>query len=264
MTLDWAANFRGAARPQFRGLPPLTRVGKTVALGVLVLAVLVAIAYFAVLRPRAASVDKVNAQAATVAASNDSLRSQIAARQAEEAQLPELRKLSSAIDLRFPATAEQAKLFKMMTAAAASAGIAPQYLTNLTVAPPVDSATSASPTAHLPGVASAIGQVASQQLTLDAKGTPAQLRAFVANLEKLPRAFEVTTVNITTPIAIANSAPTAPGTVVAPDAKLSQATITGTMFLMPKVDDPTQASTPAKAGTTSGAPVTSGSAGAAK
>src|SRR3954449_3735083 len=117
MTLDWAANFRGAARPQFRGLPPLTRVGKTVALGALVLAVVMALAYFAVLRPRAHSVDKVDAQAAAVTASNDSLRSQIAARHAQEAQLPELRKLSSAIDLRFPATAEQAQLFKMMTAA---------------------------------------------------------------------------------------------------------------------------------------------------
>jgi hypothetical protein len=251
MTLDWAANFRGAARPQLRrGLPPLTRTGKTVGVGVLVLAVVMALAYFAVLRPRAHSVDRVDAQAAAVTASNDSLRTQIAARHAEEAQLPELRKLSSAIDSRFPSTAEQAKLFKMMTAAAATAGIAPQYLTNLTVTPPTDSSASASTTAHLPGVGSTVGQVASQQVTLDAKGTPAQLRAFVANLEKLPRAFEVTTVNLTNPTVTANGATTTPGTVVAPDANLSQATITGTMFLMPKVDDPTKAAQPAAAAST--------------
>jgi hypothetical protein len=38
--------------------------------------------------------------------------------------------------------------------------------------------------------------------------------------------------------------------VVAPDANLSQATITGTMFLMPKVDDPTKAAQPAAAAST--------------
>jgi hypothetical protein len=243
MTLDWAANFRGAARPQFRGLPPLTRVSKTVALGVLVLGIVLAMAYFAVLRPRAHSVDKVNAQAAAVTAANDSLRTQIAQRHAQEAQLPQLRALSSAIDSRFPAPAEQPTLFKMITAAAAAAGIPPQYLTNLTVTPPTDSSAAASSTAHLPGVGSTIGQVASQQVTLNAKGTPVQVRAFVANLEKLPRAFEITTVNLTLPntTATGTTTTTTPGTVVAPDANLEQATITGQMFLMPKVDDPTKA-----------------------
>jgi Tfp pilus assembly protein PilO len=218
---------------------------------VLVLAVVVAMAYFAVLRPRAHSVDKVDAQAAAVTASNDALRTQIAQRHAQEAQLPELRKLSGAIDLRFPATAEQAKLFKMITAAAASAGIPPQYLTNLTVAPPTDASVSASNTAHLPGVGATIGQVASQQVTLNAKGTPAQIRAFVANLEKLPRAFEVTTVNLTLPQQVSGSPATvgsAPAVPASPDAGLEQATITGQMFLMPKVDDPTKPAT-AGAGT---------------
>jgi Tfp pilus assembly protein PilO len=187
-------------------------------------------------------VDKVNAQAAAVTAANDSLRTQIATRHAEEAQLPELRKLSGAIDSRFPPTAEQAKMFKMITAAAASAGIAPQYLTNLTVAPPADSSADASGTAHLPGVGSAIGQVAAQQVSLDAKGTPAQIRAFVANLEKLPRAFEITAVNLTQAAAAATTGTaTTPPAVASPDAGLEQASITGQMFLMPKVDDPTKA-----------------------
>ncbi|HEY2832458.1 MAG TPA: hypothetical protein VGJ14_08545 [Sporichthyaceae bacterium] len=246
MTLDWAANFRGTARPQLRrGLPPLTRVSKTVALGVLLLAVVLAMAYFAVLRPRAHAVDKVNAQAAVVTAANDSLRTQIATRHAEEAQLPQLRTLSGAIDSRFPPTAEQAKMFTMITAAAAAAGIAPQYLTNLTVAPPADSSASASTSAHLPGVGTAIGQVAAQQVSLDAKGTPAQVRAFVANLEKLPRAFEITAVNLTQAAVGTTGTTTPPPAVVSPDAGLEQASITGQMFLMPKVDDPTKATTPA-------------------
>jgi len=246
-TLDWAANFRGSARPNLRrGLPPLTRTGKNLAVGVLVLALALAMAWFAVLRPRAHNVDAVNAQAAAVTASNNSLRTQIAARHAEEAQLPELRKLSSAIDSRFPSTAEQAKLFKMITAAAATAGIAPQYLTNLTVAPPVDSSASTSTTAHLPGVGSTIGQVAAQQVSLDAKGTPEQIRAFVANLEKLPRAFEITGVNLTQS---AVSTTTTPGAVVAPDAGLEQASITGQMFLMPKIVDPTKTAASAKTST---------------
>jgi Tfp pilus assembly protein PilO len=263
MTLDWAAHFRGSARPQFRGLPPLTRVSKTVALGVLVLAVVLAMAYFAVLRPRANSVDKTNAQAAAVTAANDALRTQIAQRHAQEEQLPELRALSSAIDSRFPPTAEQAKLFKMITAAAASAGIPPQYLTNLTVTPPSDASTSDSTTAHLPGVGTAIGQVASQQVTLNAKGTPAQVRAFVANLEKLPRAFEVTAVNLTLPqqSTATTTGSTGPTTAAAPDANLEQATITGQMFLMPSIADPTK---PATTGSAAAGTTKAGSPAAAK
>jgi|GEM_PF-897559 len=244
MALDWAPGmpFRRDGMPHLRrGLPPLTPTRKTAVVGVVGLSAALALAWFAVLLPRGHEVSKVDAQVATVAAGNDSLRNQIAARHEQEAQLPQLRKLSQALDSRFPPTAEQAKLFRMITAAAASAGIAPQYLTNLNVDAPVDSSQGAGDTAHLPGVGAAIGQIASQRVSMDARGTPAQIRNFIANLERLPRAFEVTTVTLTKP-APALGVPASGGIAAppaAPDANFQTATITGQMFLMPPVSDPT-------------------------
>jgi Tfp pilus assembly protein PilO len=257
MALDWASgmSFRrgGAPRPNMRrGLPQLTPTAKVTAIGVAGLSAALAIAWFAVLHPRGAEVGKVDAQAAAVAAANDSLRNQIAARKGEQAQLPQLEKISSALDTRFPPNSQQAKLFQMITAAAASAGIAPQYLTNLTVAAPVDASPSASTSAHLPGVGTTIGQVASQQVSLTVRGSAADIRKFVANLEQLPRAFEVTTVNLTQPVpTVATPSTTTtttggtttttatPAAPPAPDANFDTANLTGQMFLMPTPAKPT-------------------------
>jgi Tfp pilus assembly protein PilO len=257
MALDWAhgMSFRrgGVPKPNMRrGLPPLSPTAKVTAIGVAGLSAALIVSWFAVLHPRGNEVGKVDAQAAAVAASNDALRNQIAARQAEQAQLPQLEKISSALDTRFPPNSQQAKLFAMITAAAASAGIAPQYLTNLTVAAPVDASTGANTSAHLPGVGTTIGQVASQQVSLTARGTAADIRKFVANLEQLPRAFEVTTVNLTQPVPTVLSAPTTattttggtttttttPAAPPAPDANFDTANITGQMFLMPTLANP--------------------------
>ncbi|HEX3828841.1 MAG TPA: hypothetical protein VHV82_16390, partial [Sporichthyaceae bacterium] len=146
MALDWAhgMSFRrgGAPRPHMRrGLPPFTPTAKVTAVGVAGLGAALVVSWLVVLHPRGETVGQVDAQAASVAASNNLLRNQIAARQAEQAQLPQLEKISSALDTRFPPNSQQAKLFGMITAAAASAGIAPQYLTDLTVAAPVNATT---------------------------------------------------------------------------------------------------------------------------
>ncbi|HUR72967.1 MAG TPA: type 4a pilus biogenesis protein PilO [Sporichthya sp.] len=214
---------------QMQGLTPAR---KTAAVGTVVLLVALIAAWMLVLSPRSDAVANVNDQVTAAEQSNQTLRNQIATLQARKDQLPELREVSKALDRRFPPTAEQAKLFKMLTAAAAEAGIAPQYLTNLTVAAPA--AVGSASSAQLPGVSAPITQIASQQLTLNVSGTPRQIRAFVVNLEKLPRAFAVNA------ISVSQSAPTATPTEnasVAPDAQT--VTITGNMFVMPKVVDPT-------------------------
>jgi Tfp pilus assembly protein PilO len=276
MALDWAngRSFRrgGVPRPNMRrGLPPLTPTAKVTAIGVAGLSAALAVAWFAVLHPRGEMVGKVDGQAAAVAASNDSLRNQIAARQAEQAQLPQLEKISSALDTRFPPNSQQAKLFQMITAAAASAGIAPQYLTDLTVAAPVGASTGANTSAHLPGVGTTIGQVASQQISLTARGTAADIRKFIANLEQLPRAFEITTVNLTRPVpaSVTPAAPTTGGTTTrttvpvvppAPDANFDTANISGQMFLMPTLSNPTSTGGTAASGTAASGTAASGSA----
>jgi hypothetical protein len=95
---------------------------------------------------------------------------------------------------------------------------------------PLGGATSA----QLPGVATPIGQIAGQKLTINASGTPSQIRKFVANLEKLPRAFAVNTISLSKQTVAQEPTETVS---TAPDAQT--VTITGDMFVMPKVVDPT-------------------------
>jgi hypothetical protein len=138
----------------------------------------------------------------------------------------------------------------MITAAGAAAGIAPQFITSLGVEAPA--AVGGASSAQLPGVAMPISQIAGQKLTINVIATPSQVREFVANLEKLPRAFAVETISLSKQAAAttAGSTGTAAGTGtpnVNPDSQT--AVITGDMFIMPKVVDPTGAK--AKAATKS-------------
>ena len=68
---------------------------------------------------------------------------------------------------------------------------------------------------------------------MDVKGTEAEIRKLVGNLEQLPRAFQVTTVSL-------NNA------VDEQQVEQTTASITGEMFVMPTLLDPT-AKAPAKA-----------------
>jgi Tfp pilus assembly protein PilO len=206
-----------------------------------------------VLTPRSDAVSKVNEEKATAEHANQALRSKVQTLRNRQAQLPELKEVSKALDKRFPPTAQQAKLFKMVTAAAAAAGIAPQYLTSLTVDPPAG--VGAADSAQLPGVAGPISQIAGQKVTINVSGSPSEVRAFVANLEKLPRAFAVNTIQLTAaaPAATNSSTTGAPADNVSVAPNAQTVTITGNMFVMPKVTDPTAPATSvAKSATNAG------------
>ena len=211
----------------------LTPVHKTTLIGSLILLVALVAAWMLVLSPRGDAIAAVNEDVSAAEATNQGLRGQIASLRAREAQLPELRAVSKALDRRFPTTAEQAKLFRMITAAAAEVGIAPQHLTSMQMDAPeaVGGATSA----QLPGVAAPTSQIAGHKLTINVSGTPRQIRGFVRNLEKLPRAFAVTAVSLSQQAAAQEPTEAAS---TAPDAQT--VTITGDMFVMPKVVDPTR------------------------
>jgi hypothetical protein len=233
-----------------KSLNSMTQTTKATLIGVAVLLAMLIAGWLFVLSPRSDAVAAVDSDVKVASATNDSLRNQIATRRAQEAKLPELRKISKALDGRFPPSAEQPELYKMVTAAAGRAGIAPGDVTNLTVNPPVSGTAGQSASAQLPGVAAVPAQIASQQVTMDVKGTEAQIRKMVANLEDLPRAFEVTTVNLSNPSS-GTAAGTATGTAGTAAAAVvdtgSTATITGQMFVMPALADPTLAASQAKA-----------------
>jgi hypothetical protein len=84
----------------------------------------------------------------------------------------------------------------------------------------------------LPGVTTATGRIATQTLTMDVRGTPEKIRKFVANLEKLPRAFQVNSINLSTQIATGAGAANVPG-------GNQTAAISGSLFVMPEFTDPT-------------------------
>jgi Tfp pilus assembly protein PilO len=216
----------------------LTPVRKTTVIGSALLVLALVVAWMFVLSPRSDAITKVNDEKVIAESANSALRNKIQTLRMREQQLPELRQVSKALDRRFPPSAQQAKLFKMITSAAAAAGIAPQYVTGLTIDPP--SALASAATAQLPGVAAPVGQIAGQKVTINVSGSPSEVRSFVANLEKLPRAFAVDTIQLaaTAPAAATSTTPgAAAGNVsVAPDAQT--VTITGNMFVMPKVIDP--------------------------
>lgn len=218
-----------------KGTEGLTPTRKTTLIGTAILLVALVAAWMLVLSPRSDAIAKVNEEMTVAESANQALRSQIAMLRSRQEQLPAIRAVSDALDRRFPPTAQQPKLFKMITAAAAEAGIAPQYLTSLAVDPPAAMAASGD-SAQLPGVGAASG-IASQKLTMNVSGTPAQIRQFVGNLEKLPRAFAVTGIGFTQqPTAAVPSESSSPS----PLAQL--VTITGDMFVMPKVVNPTKLS----------------------
>ncbi|MGQ0631823.1 MAG: hypothetical protein ACT4P1_12335 [Sporichthyaceae bacterium] len=213
------------------------------------LAVAAVAAYLLVLSPRSDAVAAVQVQTAAAESANAALRSQIVTRTAQKEQLPRMRTISAALDDRFPPTAEQAKFFKMMTAAAAQAGIAPQSLTNLSVEPPAALASAGGSSAQLPGVAGAPTDIASQRISLNVSAPAAQIRDMVANLEKLPRAYAVTSMSLVNAAPAAAAAP-APGALAAPTPvgpALQTVTIVGEMYVMPKLVDPTKAAKAAKA-----------------
>ena len=212
----------------------LTPVRKTTLIGAAILLVAMVAAWMFVLSPRSDAIARVNEEVTAAESANQSLRDQIDSLRAREQQLPELRTVSAALDRRFPPTAQQAKLFRMINAAAAAAGIAPQYLTSMTMGAPA--AADGGSSAQLPGVAVPVGQIAAQKLTINVSGSPTEIRDLMRNLEKLPRAFAVSAITLSQQ---ASSTVPSENASVAPDAQT--VTITGDMFVMPKVVDPSAA-----------------------
>ena len=211
-------------------LKSMTALRKATLIGTAVLLGLLVASWMFVLSPRSDAIAATNAEVDVASASNDTLRDQISTRRAQEAQLPELRKVDKALSGRFPPTAEQAKMFQMITAAAGQAGLAPSAVTNLTVNPPVNGTGGQASSAQLPGIAAPVAEIASQQVTMDVKGTAEQIRKMMRNLEELPRAFQVLTLNVT------NGGPADPAD--QNEVEMQSAAITGAMYLLPTLADP--------------------------
>lgn len=220
-----------------------------VVFGSLILVIVAVAGWFLLLSPRLAIAGDLNDQRDGVETANAVTRTQISELREMKDQIGQAKADADLLTRRFPPTAEQSVLFNLVQQAAASAGLPASKISTLTIsvptlgtsdgsvtlpetaAAPADSGTVPSdPSATAaPAAAPMSGQLASMTVDVTVSGSKDRLAAFVRALENTDRAFLVTAINV------AESG----------DAG-SSLTLSGTMFLLPELVDPTApATTPA-------------------
>ena len=167
-------------------------------------------------------------QVTTIQDQNAVLATQLAGLVKQQENLGETRRTARELAAKFPPTADQPGLFKVVTAAAVDAGIGAKGVTTLTPTPPVvgsaDDPAGASTDAGAADPAATAGgdQLARQTVTVSVTGSYDQTQQLLVNLEHMKRAYLITSV------ALAGDATNGEFTT----------TITGDMFVMPPVKDP--------------------------
>lgn len=151
---------------------------------VLLVVVVAAVSWFAVLAPRLATASEIRTQATQVQTANLSLRNQYnqALDQAQEA--PQAAAEAQQLFARMPQTAELPTILEQITAAATAAGIDPNAVATLTTGVPV-------PVPAAEGSATGIN-LATMDVGVTAVGTRPQVLAFLDNLQGLDRSLLVT------------------------------------------------------------------------
>lgn len=195
--------------------PRVTLVG-----GALLLTLLVAAGWFLAVGPRTAALAEVRTSIEETRAQNQLLEQQLVTLREQADSLEGTEAVAVALARVFPGTADQPGLFEMVTDAAGAAGIGPRDVTALSPTPPtiggLDPAAGASP------VPATGAELASQTVTLSVEGSYAETTELLANLERMPRAYLVTSVSL--------------GAGSGPDSYLT--TVTGDMFVAPAIDPP--------------------------
>lgn len=177
-----------------------------------------------VLGPETSSLADTRLQIESARQQNAVLTQQLSTLQDQQGQLRASRHQARHLAKKFPPTADQPGLFKEVTDAAVSAGIGPKGVTTLAPTPPVIGSAAGGVTADAPAPGS--GALASQTVSVSVTGTYDQTQQLLENLERMPRAYLVTSV------ALAGGGD---GTTTA---DTFTTTIAGEMFVMPPVVDP--------------------------
>jgi Tfp pilus assembly protein PilO len=194
-------------------------------LGPLALVLLAGIGWFLLMSPQTNTLTEVNTEIEAARSQSTSLRHQLRVLQDLQQHLNDTRTTAKALATKFPPTAAQPELFRAVTAAAANAGIPARRLTTLTPTPPVAGSGKSTGAAPLPSAgasATPATDVAAQVVSLSVEGSYEEITLLVQNLERMPRAYLITSLTL--------SAGATPGTFTA--------TIVGTMFAMPPAQDP--------------------------
>lgn len=199
--------------------------GATKLLGALALVLVAGLGWLLVLGPRTEALATVRAETEAASAQNESLRQQLVVLEKQQADLPRTRADAKALAAMFPATADQPGLFQAVTDAASTAGIPARKVTALTPTPPqVGDAQGGTGAAQLPTEQSS-GRLARQTVTVSIQATYDQTWQLLENLERIPRAYLVTSITMST----------------GGESDAYVTTVTGEMFVMPPAEEPAPA-----------------------
>lgn len=199
--------------------------GATKLLGALALVLVAGLGWLLVLGPRTEALATVRAETEAASAQNETMRQQLVELEKQQADLPRTRADATALAAMFPATADQPGLFQAVTEAASAAGIPARKVTALTPTPPqVGGAQDGTGAAQLP-TEQPSGRLATQTVTVSIQATYDQTWQLLENLERIPRAYLVTSISMNT----------------GGDTDAYVTTVTGDMFVMPPAVDPATA-----------------------
>jgi hypothetical protein len=236
-----------------------------VVFGSLGLVLLVALTWVLVLSSRMAVAGDLNLQRESLEQSNVSTAQRIAELEQKKEGIGATKAEAEVLTNRFPATAAQSELFALVRQAADAAGLKEGSVTDLSAGVPVlggsmdGSVTLADPAAAAGDPAAAsdpaaetvpagapvttpappVSQLGTMSLDMTVTANPTQITAFLEALENMDRAYLVTSVTL------------------GGDSEKSSASITGNMYLLPSLVDPTAPvpTTPVPPATTGEVPV---------
>ena len=209
------------------GSPRTTKI-----VGALALAAIAAGGWLLAVGPKTDELAEVRTQIEDTKDKNVALQQRLAKLQTQQKQLPATRTTARALATLFPSTADQPTLFKIVTAAAARAGIPASRVSELSATAPAavvnGSATStgttattgSTGTAKLPGASSA--GLAAQTVTITVQADYAKVQRLAVNLEEISRSYLITSLTLG----------------MSQTAGAYSATVTGLMFVMPAATDP--------------------------
>jgi hypothetical protein len=177
----------------------------------------------AVVGPSTGTLSDLREEVASTSAQNRVLEARLGGLQRQALDLSATRRTARALAVRFPPTADQPGMFLQVTTAASKAGIRPGEVTALTPTAPTFGTQEAAASG-----ATGAEDLARQTVTVGVEGSYLATQKLLGNLEEMPRAYLISSVNI------------ASGT-----ERSFTTTVTGEMFvLVPAVEaDPTQKAT---------------------
>jgi hypothetical protein len=194
--------------------------------GALALVLVAALGWLFVLGPAFGELDDVHTRTSEAEATSDVLTQQLTVLEEQQKTLPQIRAASSALTVRFPATADQPGLFEAVSQAVADAGIPAESLTALTPTPPVVGNGDETAGVVLPAEA-VPGNLATQTVTVSVDSTYDEAWQLLVHLEEMPRAYLVTSLTVT----------------ASEGSGQFSTTISGDMFVMPVAAVPDVAAT---------------------